>query len=464
MWMISLTGDSSFHGAFWAELSKRTMLDDVGDIGRFLGRHRSMIKYNDQDRFAFDMRAYAESIVNAYCQLIGHAKLKKVNTPFLSKTTVIEDAPAKGELAGSASSVLMKLMWLARLARPDMLRVTTRLATKVQQWTTECDNHLFRAISYLNETKEHLLSGHVGDNMGDIFVEVYCDADFCGDDEHTYSTSGGWIQLSGKDTQFPMAWMSRKQGAMSRSTTEAETVAMATALFDEGLPLLELFSALFRRSVRLLIREDNEATAKTVSAGYSKRLRHMKRTHRINLGSLKVELDKDDVDLQLVASKYQKADIFTKGLAGDLWGNALDLLGIISRCTVTSTTHTSLKMHEEDFNEALQPNHEATPVQPAPKPKANVRKRYKRKESRILPHLKAPEGEAQLLPLVRSLLRLQTRQPMPRPFEGCNLSQPAANECIPTSHDKTAIRGECGHAFALTAFRVSEKARSSLVS
>ena len=49
-----LAGDSSYHEAFWAELSKRIMLDDVGDIGRFLGRHHSMIKYNDQDRFAFE--------------------------------------------------------------------------------------------------------------------------------------------------------------------------------------------------------------------------------------------------------------------------------------------------------------------------------------------------------------------------------------------------------------------------
>ena len=272
------------------------------------------------------MRAYGGSIVNDYVRLIGHSKLKKVSTPFLSKTAMIEDSPAKGELAGSASSVLMKLTWLARLSRPDMLRVTTWLATKVQQWTTECDNLLFRAISYLNETKDHLLTGHVGDDLHDIYVELFCDADFCGDDEHTYSTTGGWVQLSGKNTSFPLTWMSKKQGAVSRSTPEAEAAAMATTLFDEGLPLLELVSVLFRKSVRLLIREDNEATAKVVSAGYSKRLRHMKRTHRINLGSLKEELDKDDVELQLVASRYQKTDIFAKGLAGEPWGPALDLL------------------------------------------------------------------------------------------------------------------------------------------
>ena len=200
-----------------------------------------------------------------------------------------------------------------------MLRVTTWLATKVQQWTTECDNHLFRAISYLNETKDHLLTGHVGDDLHDIYVELFCDADFCGDDEHTYSTTGGWVQLSGKHTSFPLTWMSKKQGAVSRSTTEAEAAAMATTLFDEGLPLLELFSVLFKKSVRLLIREDNEATAKVVSAG-----------------------------------------------------PALDLLGIVNGYVVTRTTNTGLKM-QENFDESLQPSYaDAKPVsvstQDNPKP------------------------------------------------------------------------------------------------
>eukprot|EP00435_Cladocopium_sp_Y103_P032792 s2171_g8.t1 len=96
----------------------------------------------------------------------------------------------------------------------------------------------------------------------------------------------------------------------------------------------------------------------------------MKRTHRINLGSFKDEPDKDDVDLQLVASKYQKADIFTKGLAGDLRGNALDLLGIVFQYSVTSATHTGLKMHEEDFNETLQPSQEALPYVKTPEDEA----------------------------------------------------------------------------------------------
>ena len=99
--------------------------------------------------------------------------------------------------------------------------------------------------------------------------------------------------------------------------------------------------------------------------------------------------------LQLVASRYQKADIFTKGLAGELWGPALDLLGIINGYVVTRTTNTGLKI-QENFDESLQPSYaedksKPVPTQDAPKPKANVRKKYKKKAPRILPYQKAPE-------------------------------------------------------------------------
>ena len=39
----------------------------------------------------------------------------------------LDDDEAVGELDSSASSILMKLMWISRLARPDLLRATTWL-------------------------------------------------------------------------------------------------------------------------------------------------------------------------------------------------------------------------------------------------------------------------------------------------------------------------------------------------
>ena len=147
-----------------------------------------------------------------------------------------------GELASTASSVLMKLTWISRLARPDVLRATTWLATKVQKWSRSCDTHLHRVICYLyqNHNQESMLMGWINDPPEELYVEMFVDADFCGDDEDCYSTSGGWIQLSGQSTQFPFAWLSKKQSTVARSTTEDETVALSYVLYEEGLSIRTL--------------------------------------------------------------------------------------------------------------------------------------------------------------------------------------------------------------------------------
>ena len=92
--------------------------------------------------------------------------------------------------------------------------------------------------------------------------------------------------------------------------------------------MAELFSTLLQRSVLFRIREDNEACPKVCTPGYSKKLRHLKRVHKINLASVKEQLDRDDTELMLVGTKYQKADIFTKALSGTLWPAALSMLGV----------------------------------------------------------------------------------------------------------------------------------------
>ena len=104
---------------------------------------------------------------------------------------------------------------------------------------------------------------------------------------------------------------------------------------------------LLQRSVLLRIRGDNEACAKVCTAGYSKTLRHLKRVHKINLASVKGQLDRDDTELMLVGTKYQKADIFTKALSGSLWPAALSMLGVRDRYEIMKSSSAGLKMTQE---------------------------------------------------------------------------------------------------------------------
>ena len=192
------------------------MIEDVGDLGRFLGRHHTTIAHDDHERLAFDMRAYAKDMIQDYANITNTKVFKRAHALFLAKVTEhLDDDSGVGELATSASSVLMKLMWISCLARPDLLRATTRPATKVYKSTIKvewsCDAHLDRVMCYLYHTQESMLAGWIGNPPEELYVEMLVDADFCADDTDRNSTSGGWIQLSGQNTQFPMAWLSKNR-------------------------------------------------------------------------------------------------------------------------------------------------------------------------------------------------------------------------------------------------------------
>ena len=68
-----------------------------------------------------------------------------------------------GALASVACSLLMIVLWAARLARPDLLRVVNHLATKVTKWTSSCDTTMHRLMGYIQATVHLSMAGWVGD-------------------------------------------------------------------------------------------------------------------------------------------------------------------------------------------------------------------------------------------------------------------------------------------------------------
>lgn len=60
--------------------------------------------------------------VEAYTSLTGQ-NLKEAASPYVADGNLCDtDWTTRGQLDGSASKVLMKLLWLARLARPDFMQ------------------------------------------------------------------------------------------------------------------------------------------------------------------------------------------------------------------------------------------------------------------------------------------------------------------------------------------------------
>ena len=110
------------------------------------------------------------------------------------------------------------------------------------------DGRLRRLFGYLRRTATlglltRMETGYDGSGLA---VALYTDADHGGNVETARSTSGWILYLCSVDGKLcvVLEWGSKRQTAVSRSTTEAELVSASTACTTAGLPTLSLIKEL----------------------------------------------------------------------------------------------------------------------------------------------------------------------------------------------------------------------------
>ena len=113
---------------------------------------------------------------------------------------------------------------------------------------------------------------------------------------------------------------------------------------------MSLWDILLGRSIDLIVLEDNQATIKIIRNGYSSKLRHVNRVHKINLSSVYERFEDDNVDIVYCNTDFQAADIFTKALAPNKWDHALKLLGMDT--TLPSVTNTKVVVADTRVDDA----------------------------------------------------------------------------------------------------------------
>jgi hypothetical protein len=189
----------------------------------------------------YDMGGFFAQCVERYCELaeLDVSSLKYVAAPYIDDHQIKpEEFTERGILACNAAKILTKVLYGARLLHYDALWSVCSLAGEVTRWTRACDRRLHRLIAYLHYHQDLSLESLVGDYAKDLTVALFTDADFAGDTKSSKSTSAVYLAIVGPRTFIPVMASSKKQSAVSHSSTESEIIALEYGLRSEGLPVL----------------------------------------------------------------------------------------------------------------------------------------------------------------------------------------------------------------------------------
>ena len=155
----------------------------------------------------------------------------------------LDNAPEdKGMLHEAACSVLMQILYAARMGRPSLQRTTVGLSSYVTKWNSFKDTQLHRLICYIWCMLDYMQEGHIAERVVQSLECTACtDADFAGCVETQGTTSGGHLCLEGSKSHFVIHSMSKRQDSTASSTPEADMVAADTVLRTLLMPALEMF-------------------------------------------------------------------------------------------------------------------------------------------------------------------------------------------------------------------------------
>ena len=311
-------------GRHWRALEKKVDFKEAeGNLERYLGARYRFSDFDTKSPKALrklltDMDDYAASACAKFEAEYGK-RLSKVSTPHLPAEEVAK-LGTPGRFADSCASHVATLLFLGRVARPDISVAVQRLCRVVSKWTTTHDSMLLRLFSYLRSRGPISLVAELGPmDLEGVRLLLWSDADLCGDPEDTKSTSGLFIELENPETghRWPISRAVRRQGATAGSTAEAETVALCSAVKQDGIPLVELIDFMLcgaRRPLELEAKVDNTQCLAAVHRGYSKKLRYLERIQRIAIGSVHELIENGDLVATYAPTDTHRGDGFTKAL------------------------------------------------------------------------------------------------------------------------------------------------------
>ncbi|CAK0852325.1 unnamed protein product [Prorocentrum cordatum] len=237
------------------------------------------------------------------------------------------------EYGGSCASHVATLLFLSRVARPHIAVAAQRLCSVVSRWSTTHDAALVRLYAYLKAAGPMALAAEMApDDIFDLELLMWPDADWAGDSEHTKSAGGVLVELHSPTSgrRWPLSRAVCKHASTAGSTAEAETVALSHNTKHEGIPTQMLLERMLGIDIPLVVLVDNTQAISAVTKGYSKKLKFLERTHKVSIGFLhELVVERGAMILKHAPTATHRGDGFTKAMSPARFMEARDLMGMI---------------------------------------------------------------------------------------------------------------------------------------
>jgi hypothetical protein len=217
-------------------------------------------------------------------------------------------------------SKVMKLMFLAKRTRPDILLVVSYLSTRASNPNEYDEKKLDKVLKYLNATQE------LGITMQPESLNLYASIDASYGTHSDGKGHSGVVITLGKNGA-PIHVSSRKQKLVSRSSTESELIGL-----DGGVStviwLRTLMESLGCKQPTTIVYQDNTSAMTMSNQGRGGKTSNSKHIN-IRYNFIKQHIDNRDIILEYQSTKDIIADMFTKPISGNLYSNLRDkLLGV----------------------------------------------------------------------------------------------------------------------------------------
>ncbi|KAH9726247.1 retrovirus-related pol polyprotein from transposon RE1 [Citrus sinensis] len=277
------------------KLSGAFALKDLGNLSYFIGiqvirnQHSIMLS---QAKYVQDLLAKTEM-----------ENYKGIESPFSTTEKLKKGEGTKLDNPSFYRSVVGSLQY-AVLIRPELAYSVNKLSQYMsdprQSHWTACK----RVLRYLKSTGNMCLKFQKSEHLDLI---AYTDADWASDQDDRRSISGYCVFLGDN----LVAWSSRKQGMVARSTAESEYRAIALCT-TEITWISSLFGELEidMQRVLMILSDSTSAAAIATNPVYHSKTKHFE----IDLHFIRDKVTQGELEISFVASRDQVADILTKPL------------------------------------------------------------------------------------------------------------------------------------------------------